>query len=37
MFPCLVSLDLADESNGDSETDLLIGAETLVITKETVR
>ena len=26
MFPCLASLDLADEGNGDSEIDLLIGA-----------
>ena len=24
-FPCLASLDLADEGNGDSEIDLLIG------------
>ena len=26
MFPCLVSLDLADKANKDSEIDLLIGA-----------
>ena len=27
MFPCLASLDLADKGNGDSEIDLLIGAD----------
>ena len=27
MFPCLASLDLADKGNGDSEIDLLVGAD----------
>ena len=27
MFPCLASLDLADKGNGDSQIDLLIGAD----------